>query len=100
MPIAPDARNDFPPIETPRLQLSFGTREDATILFPYVHGKEGRLVTDTLIWDGPDTVEDMSNFFALQETGTFAEHGFNWMLRDRTGELTGESGTTLASIGL
>ncbi len=47
MPIAGDARNEYPPMITPRLELSFGTPDDAEVLFPFVHGKEGRLVTDT-----------------------------------------------------
>jgi ribosomal-protein-alanine N-acetyltransferase len=100
MPIAPDARNEFPPMETPRLELSFGNSEDAAVLFPYVHGEEGRLVTDTLLWNGPDVVDDLTSFFGLHETGTFAEDGFHWMLRDHTGELTGKQGRAMGTIGL
>ena len=100
MPIAPDARNEFPPMETPRLELSFGNSEDAGVLFPYVHGEEGRLVTDTLLWNGPDVVDDLTSFFGLHETGTFAEDGFRWLLRDRTGEMTGKQGRAMGTIGL
>ena len=100
MPIAPDARNDFPPMETERLELSFGTPDDAALLFPFVHGEEGRPVTDTLLWDGPDVVEDMTRFFDLHETGTFAEDGFHWVLRDRIGEITGEPRVPIGAIGL
>ena len=85
---------------TARLELSKGTPDDAIALFPYVHGDEGRRVTDTLLWDGPDVVEDMTSFYELHETRTFAEHGFHWILRDRTGQLTNEGGTPLGSIGL
>lgn len=100
MAIEADARNDYPPMITPRLELSFGTPADADVLFSFVHGEEGRLVTDTLLWDGPDAVEDMSAFFELHESGTFAKDGFHWLLRDRTGELSGNQGTAMGAIGL
>ncbi len=41
----------------------------------------------------------MTSFFNLRETGTFAEDGFHWVLRDRTGELSGTEGTAMGSIG-
>lgn len=100
MPIAADARNTFSQMETPRLELSFGTPSDAAVLFPFVHGDEGRLVTDSLLWNGPDVVDDMTSFFELHKTGTFAEDGFHWVVRDRTAELTGTSGTPIGAIGL
>ena len=100
MPFAPDARNDLAPMATPRLELSFGRAEDAAVLFPHVHGAEGRPVTDMLRWDGPDALEDLSRFLALHETGAFADDGFHWVLRDTTGELTGTMGKAMGSIGL
>ncbi|MDJ0959074.1 MAG: GNAT family protein [Acidimicrobiia bacterium] len=100
MAIAPDARNEYPPIETDRLVLSPGTADDAGVLFPHVHGDAGREVTDTLIWDGPDAVDDLVEFFALHMSSTFAQGGFHWLLRDRTGELTGGRGQAIGSIGL
>ena len=100
MAIAPDAYFDFPPMVTPRLELSPGTSDDAVVLFPHVHGENGRQVTDTLMWDGPDAVEDMVSFFELHKTSTFAEGGFHWLLRDRTGDLTGRPGEALGAIGL
>ncbi len=50
------------------------------------------MVTDTLLWDGPETVEDIARFFRNHTTGTFEPHGFHWLLRDRTGEITGKEG--------
>jgi ribosomal-protein-alanine N-acetyltransferase len=100
MAIAPDACFDFPPIMTPRLELSQGTSDDAVVLFPHVHGENGRQVTDTLIWDGPDAVADLVSFFELHKISTFAEGGFQWLLRDRTGYLTGRPGEALGAIGL
>ena len=100
MPIAADARNDFPPMETARLVLSPGTADDAAVLFPHVHGEVGREVTDSLRWDGPNTVADMVSFLARHESGTFANGGFIWLLRDRTGELTGKPKQAIGTIGL
>ena len=100
MAIAPDARNDLPPMETARLVLSPGTADDAAVLFPYVHGEVGRKVTDTLTWDGPNAVEDLARFFTLHENSTFATGGFHWLLRDGSGALTGTRGEAIGTIGL
>ena len=95
----PDALNPVS-LVTPRLVLSAGTRADAEALFPFVHGEVGRQVTDTLLWDGPDTVEDLDSFFQQHATGTFAGFGWHWLLRDRTGTLTGTALAPLGALGL
>lgn len=95
----PASTNDTA-ITTDRLELSFGTDQDARDLFPFVHGEAGRTVTDTLLWDGPETVEDIAAFLRKHTTGTFDPDGFHWLLRDRTGEITGRAGRAIGSIGL
>ena len=100
MPIPPDATNDVPIMTTERLELSFGTPEDASVLFPYVSGDAGRAVTDFLLWDGPAGPEDLTGFFSKHATGTYAESGFHWLLRDRTGDITGTAGEAMGSIGI
>lgn len=95
----PDATNATV-LETDRLTLSFGSDDDARELFPFVHGDPGRKVTDFLLWDGPDEVEEMAAFFRRHTTGTFVPHGFHWLPRDRTGDITGTAGTALGSIGI
>ena len=85
---------------TERLELSFGRPEDADVLFPYLHGEPGRPVTDFLLWDGPEVPTDLSSYFEHHSTGTFNEQGFHWLLRDRTGELTGSVGEAMGAIGL
>jgi ribosomal-protein-alanine N-acetyltransferase len=95
----PDSTNDTT-LETPRLELSFGTDEDAEELYPYVHGELGRAVTDNLLWDGPKTIDDIAGFFRKHTTGTFVPHGFHWLLRDRTGTITGRAGSPMGSIGI
>ncbi len=87
-------------LATERLELSFGTDQDALDLFPFVHGDPGRKVTDTLLWNGAETVEDIASFFRRHTTGTFDPDGFNWLLRDRTGDITGNVGQAMGSIGL
>ena len=100
MVLASDATNATPRMITARLELSFGSDEDAATLFPYVHGDPGRAVTDTLLWDGPARVEDISSFFRNHATGTWAVEGFHWVLRDRDGTLSGTAGTAIGSIGI
>ncbi len=100
MAVSLDATNDTPVFTTERLELSFGKPQDADVLFPYVHGEPGRLVTDTLVWNGPVDREDAVRFFELHALGTFGENGFHWLLRDRTGEITGTVGEAMGSIGV
>ncbi|HEY5890423.1 MAG TPA: GNAT family protein [Acidimicrobiia bacterium] len=95
----PDATNQAV-LETPRLTLSFGSDEDARELFPFVHGEAGRAVTDFLLWDGPDELEEMASYFRRHTTGTFVPHGFHWLPRDRSGEISGHPGKALGSIGI
>jgi RimJ/RimL family protein N-acetyltransferase len=95
----PDSQNDTE-LATERLVLGFGRPEDADVLFPFVHGEAGREVTDTLLWDGPDEPAEMAEFFRLHTKGTFVPHGFHWLMRDRTGDLTGEAGRAIGSLGM
>lgn len=95
---APESTNDTV-LDTARLRLSAGTDRDAEILFPHVHGEPGRRVTDMLLWDGPDTVEDIAKFFRRHKTGTFVPHGFHWLIRDRDGSVT-DAGAPMGSIGM
>lgn len=95
----PEQTNDTV-LHTTRLELSFGTDADAEILYPYVHGEPGRAVTDFLLWDGPDTVEDIARFFRRHTTGSFVPHGFHWLIRDRTGDVTGTPGSPMGGIGI
>lgn len=95
----PDSTNSAI-LVTERLVLSFGTDADAAALFPYVHGEQGRAVTDHLLWNGPDNVEEMASFFRRHTSGTFVPDGFHWLPRDRTGQITGSPGAPLGSIGM
>lgn len=96
---APDATNSSV-LNTERLELSFGDDSDAERLFGFVHGEAGRSVTDFLLWDGPEDVEEMAGYFRRHRSGTFVPHGFHWLVRDRTGALTGSEGAAMGSIGI
>lgn len=87
-------------LHSDRLVLSFGTDEDAPVLFPYVHGEQGRAVTDYLLWDGPDEPSDLASFFRRHTTGTFVSDGFHWLIRDRHGDITGTKGEAMGSVGI
>lgn len=100
MAVSPDAVNDTPLITTERLELSFGKPQDVDVIFPYVHGEPGRVVTDLLVWDGPAEPGEAVAFFELHHSGTFGENGFHWLLRDRTGAITGTVGEAMGSIGV
>lgn len=97
---APDQTNDTPFLLTPHLELSFGRPEDAETLFPFVHGDAGRVVTDTLLWNGPAHPDEIWAFFRLHATATFQPDGFHWVIRDRSGSLSGQTGRALGSIGI
>jgi hypothetical protein len=62
-------------LKTKRLELSFGSDQDARDLFPFVHGEPGRKVTNTLLWDGPETVEDIAGFFRNTPPGPSTHTG-------------------------
>lgn len=100
MVLSPDAINDAPVLVTPRLELSLGREADAEILFPYVHGEVGRAVTDNLVWDGPDRVDDIEAHHRRHSTRTWADGGFSWVLRDRNGTIAGSVGEPLGVIGM
>ena len=97
---APDEPNDTPQLQTARLELSFGKPEDADALFPYVHGDPGRVVTDTLLWDGPDDPKDIREYLRAHAVAPFEPDGFNWVIRDRLGSLSGEKGRAIGAIGI
>lgn len=100
MVLAADATNETPVLVTPRLELSPGRESDAEILFPYVHGEPGRVVTDNLVWDGPEEVEDIKVHHRGHSTRKWADGGFSWVLRDRDGTVTGTAGEPLGVIGM
>ena len=92
---------EIPVLITPRLELSAGRPEDADSLFRFVHGETGRIVTDMLLWDGPEHVDEMKTYYRDYNASRQDDSiSFNWVLRDRDGSITGELGRAMGSIGI
>ncbi|MDH3605440.1 MAG: GNAT family N-acetyltransferase [Acidimicrobiia bacterium] len=89
-----------PVLTTKRLTLSAPRANDADVIFPFVHGEPGRVVTDMLLWDGPASIEELRDYYekyVLKEEPDSVE--FGWAIRDRAGAITGTPGRPLGSIG-
>lgn len=52
-----------PVLTTKRLTLSAPTADDADVIFPFVYGEPGRVVTDMLLWDGPENIEELRDYY-------------------------------------
>ncbi len=91
-------RNDIT-LTTDRLVMDLASRDDAPTLFELVGGDDRRTICQYLIWDGPDTVADIVDWTRRNRTATWEHWGFHWVIRDRSGTLTGESGTPMGAIG-
>ena len=85
-------------IETERLVLEVPSESDAPTLFALVGGAHRPEVTAGLLWDGPDEISETVGFIRQAQTERYGESGFHWAIRDRTGALTGSSGTAVGMI--
>ena len=94
----PDRRNDIV-LTTERLTLDLPIPDDAASLFGLVGGDDRSQICQHLIWDGPDFVADMADWIERNHDARYADWGFHWTIRDRTGELSGSEGAALGSIG-
>lgn len=94
----PDQRNEFR-IETPRLVLDVPEPADAPTLYALVGGSDRDEVCATLLWEGPDDVTEIEAWIVRCRTATFEPFGLHWVLRDRTGDLTGTAGTAIGAAG-
>ncbi len=94
----PDQRNEFR-IETPRLVLDVPEPADAPALYTLVGGADRDEVCATLLWEGPDDVTEIEAWIVRCRTATFEPFGLHWVLRDRTGDLTGTAGTAIGAAG-
>ncbi len=94
----PHARNDAV-LTTPRLVLDVPDPADAATLYELAGGPDRDAVCEMLLWEGPDDVAEMETWIDRCRTATFEPFGFHWVLRDRTGDLTGTPGTPLGSAG-
>ena len=73
--------------------------DDAAVLYGLIGGDDRREICATLLWDGPDSIRDTLDWVRRVRSGTFAEFGFHWVVRDRTGAITAEPGRAMGAIG-
>ena len=85
-------------IETERLVLEVPSESDAPALFSLVGGDNRQEVTAGLLWDGPDEITETLGFIKQAQTERYGDSGFHWAIRDRTGTITGASGTAVGMI--
>jgi len=85
-------------IETERLVLEVPAESDAPTLFALVGGEDRLEMTAGLLWDGPDEISETVGFIRQAQTERYGESGFHWAIRDRTGAITGSSGTAVGMI--
>ena len=85
--------------QTERLTINLPKRADADTLYDLVGGPDRAEVCATLLWDGPDSIQDTLDWIAECETGTFGDFGFHWTVRDTDGVFTGTPGTAMGAIG-
>ena len=85
-------------IETKRLVLEVPSESDGPALFALVGGEDRLEVTAGLLWDGPDEISETVGFIRQAQTERYGESGFHWAIRDRTGAITGTSGTAIGML--
>lgn len=83
---------------TERFVLDLAKPEDADELYRMVGGADRDAITEHLIWDGPDELEDISAWIERSVHGTYQEFGFHWLIRDHSGSLAPQ-GVPLGSFG-
>lgn len=93
-----DARNTHR-LSTERLRLEVPTDDDAHVLFEIAGGEDRAEIMAGLIWEGPDEVSDTRLFVEQSQTRSYADFGFHWAIKDRTGAITGSKGRAMGMIG-
>jgi RimJ/RimL family protein N-acetyltransferase len=86
-------------ITADRLLIDLPTQDDAEQLFELVGGADREAVTAQLLWDGPADVAELRSWIRLCHSETFGEWGYHWVIRDRSGDLSGTAGQVIGAIG-
>lgn len=95
----PGEANSFV-LTTLRLDIRPPDPGRAAELYQLVAGPEGRPVTDNLLWDGPESTDDIAEYAARGRTAPYERWGRHWWIHDRTGEITGSAGAVIGAVGL
>lgn len=86
-------------LATTRLDIVLPENTDADALYHLVGGPDRRDVCANLVWDGPDSIVDMLSWIDKTHTHPYREGGFHWTMRDRSGDITGTTGSAIGAIG-
>jgi [ribosomal protein S5]-alanine N-acetyltransferase len=81
------------------LRVDLPRSEDAVEIYRLVGGDDREVVCATLVWDGPEDIENIEWWIDRCSKATFADWGYHWVVRDRVGDLTGTAGTPLGAVG-
>ncbi|MFP3914939.1 MAG: GNAT family N-acetyltransferase [Actinomycetota bacterium] len=87
-------------IRTPRLTIEPPSRTHALALYGMAGGPDRDRVTAGLLWDGPESVDDVLEWVEQRRTRPFSADGFGWVILDRLGEVSGIPENPLGSISL
>lgn len=87
-------------INTARLSIEPPVRAHALALYGMASGSKGHGVTQGLLWNGPDSVDEVLEWVERQQNQPFSVGGFGWVVLDRRGAVSGTSRNPLGSITL
>lgn len=94
----PKSRNTYS-LATVRLDIVLPEQTDADGLYSLIGGSDRRDVCANLIWDGPDSIIDVLNWMEKSQTNAYRDWGFHWVIRDRSGDISGTEGSAIGAIG-
>lgn len=95
----PASRNNHV-LEAPRLSIRPPEHTDASDLYRLASGPDREVVTAGLLWEGPDSVDDVRPWVDRHRHEPYSAVGFGWVITDRRGDVSGPPGAVLGTIAL
>jgi RimJ/RimL family protein N-acetyltransferase len=93
-----DSRNTHR-LVTERLIIEVPEPGDTAAVFDLVGGEFRAEVTETLVWDGPDSIADVEGWIDRCRSASYADWGYHWVIRDGSGDPSGTPGVVLGAVG-
>jgi ribosomal-protein-alanine N-acetyltransferase len=87
-------------MNTRRLLIEIPEPDAADELYRLSGGDDRDAVTRTLVWDGPDDISETQEWIENCRTKDYEDWGYHWVLKDRTGSVSGTRNQPLGAIGL
>lgn len=94
----PKSRNTYS-LATVRLDILVPEQTDADGLYSLIGGGDRREVCANLIWDGPDSIVDILSWIERCQSEPYRDHGFHFVIRDRSGDISGTERSAIGAIG-